>query len=328
MSTPLPVGILIPTRNAAALWRDHLPQLQQVIEVAEEVVVVDSESNDGTVEMFRTALHHPRLRFFARPPGLYASWNFGLAQIGARHSYIATAGDTTTPAGLRRLCDLATQFDADVMLSVPGFVDDAGTPHPKKRWPIHDLLDDLKISAPAALTRSQGFIACVLQGASGIMGSSASNLYRTIVMQARPFATDFGHIGDTAWGTANSIGVRFAVTPEVCASFVLHEKVRPISVAEQTSIEDRLLAIARRSLRDALASDSVPPDAAALEKVFDHFAALRASFRPAKDAYDTARKQNPLWILQPSVWRARRERNRIRRALRALWHDTLRDVCF
>lgn len=47
MSTPLPVGILIPTRNAAALWRDHLPQLQQVIEVAEEVVVVDSESNDG-----------------------------------------------------------------------------------------------------------------------------------------------------------------------------------------------------------------------------------------------------------------------------------------
>ena len=328
MNTPLPVGILIPTRNAAVLWRDHLPQLQQVLDVAEEVVVVDSESSDGTVEMFRSGLRHPRLRFFAQPPGLYASWNFGLSQIRARHSYIATAGDTTTPAGLRRLCELATQFEADVMLSVPGFLNDAGTPQPTKRWPLHDLLDDLKITAPAAMTRSQGFIACVLQGASGIMGSSASNLYRTSVLQARPFATDFGHIGDTAWGAANAIGVRFAVTPEVCANFVLHEKARTLSTEEHISIEDRLLAIARRSLQEALASGSVPPDAAALENVFDRFAALRRDFRPAKDAYDTGRKQNPLWILQPSVWRARRERNRIRRALRALWHDTLRDIRF
>ena len=73
MTPPIPVGILIPTRNAAALWQKHLPELQQAISVAEEVVVVDSESNDGTVDLLKSGLSHPKIRFLQHPPGLYAS---------------------------------------------------------------------------------------------------------------------------------------------------------------------------------------------------------------------------------------------------------------
>lgn len=329
MSQPLPIGILIPTRNAAALWKKHLSELQEIITVAEEVVVVDSESDDGTVELLRAGLSHPRIRFLQHPPGLYASWNSGLSQIAARYSYIATAGDTIDSGNLARLCSQAEKLEVDVMLSVPRFFDDAGEEQPRKRWPIHDVIDELQIAAPFALSRSQGFIATIpMEALGGIMGSSASNLYRTRVLQERPFPTGFGHVGDTAWGVTNSLCVRFGVLPQQCANFVVHPKTKPLTTADEHALEDRLLAIARESLQSVLGKETLPPDAHRLGAIVQRFTELRRELRPAKLAYDTGRKRNPFWFLRPSVLRARKERNRIRGELRSLWSESLHGIRF
>ena len=329
MSQPLPIGVLIPTRNAASLWKKHLSELRQIIAVAEEVVVVDSESTDGTVELLRSELSHPRIRFLPHPPGLYASWNFGLSQIAARYSYIATAGDTIVAEDLRCLFSHAEKLEVDVMLSVPRFFTDAGREQPGKRWPIHDVIDGLNIAAPVALSRSEGFIASLpMEALGGLMGSSASNLYRTAVLQERPFHTGFGHVGDTAWGVANALAVRFGVTPQRCASFVVHPKVKPLTTADEHAIEDSLFAIAREALHTALGTGSLPPDARKLEAIVQRFTELRRDLRPAKLAYDTGRKGNPLWFLRPSVVSARNERNRIRTELRRLWSESLHGIRF
>ena len=47
------VGILIPTRNCGSLVAGHVESLRQWSEIAEEIVVVDSQSKDGTVELLR-----------------------------------------------------------------------------------------------------------------------------------------------------------------------------------------------------------------------------------------------------------------------------------
>jgi glycosyltransferase involved in cell wall biosynthesis len=58
-----------------------MPALRSWLDLAQEVVVVDSESSDGTVEFLQSELRHPNLRFLSHPPGLYQSWNFGIRNL-------------------------------------------------------------------------------------------------------------------------------------------------------------------------------------------------------------------------------------------------------
>src|SRR5579883_3310731 len=87
----LPVGVVIPTRNCVALLERHLDCLRELMPRVEQVVVVDSASTDGTPELLHKQLRHPRIEFLQHPPGLYESWNFGVRQVRARYTYIATA---------------------------------------------------------------------------------------------------------------------------------------------------------------------------------------------------------------------------------------------
>jgi len=63
----LPVGVLIPTRNSMAFLPHHVKTMRRWLDLAQEIVVVDSESSDGTVEYLRTKLPADRTRFFMRP---------------------------------------------------------------------------------------------------------------------------------------------------------------------------------------------------------------------------------------------------------------------
>ena len=69
MSQDASLGVLIPTRNSAALLPNHLRALSAWLDLADEVVVVDSFSTDGTGNMLRDGLKHPKLRIITHPPG-------------------------------------------------------------------------------------------------------------------------------------------------------------------------------------------------------------------------------------------------------------------
>ena len=67
----------------------HVEGLNGWLDLAQEVVVVDSFSTDGTVEYLRRHLKHPAVTYITHPPGLYASWNHGITQITAKYVFIA-----------------------------------------------------------------------------------------------------------------------------------------------------------------------------------------------------------------------------------------------
>ena len=65
----------MPTYNCAPLMERHVVSMAAWIDLADEVIVVDSRSTDGTLDIIQARLRHPNLRIILRDRGLYESWN-------------------------------------------------------------------------------------------------------------------------------------------------------------------------------------------------------------------------------------------------------------
>ncbi len=234
-----------------ALLPSHIRVMGQWLDLVSEVLVVDSESSDGTVDFLRENLRHPNVRYVPHPPGLYQSWNHGIAQTTGDFVYIATTGDSITREGIAHLLDVASDLEADVVLSAPRVMDEQERDVPFLHWPIHMILQELAIRETLLLNPiTVLFYAChhgLFLGNEAILGSSASNLYRAAVMKKRPFPVDFGHSGDTAWGLINALDVRVCITPKIFTTFLVHghTNARPLPVGAQ----QKWLAEVRRSIK-------------------------------------------------------------------------------
>ena len=241
----LPISVLVPTRDCAALVPDHLESLRGWLELAEEVMVVDSDSRDGTVELLHAGLAHPRLKFLNHPPGLYQSWNFGIQNVGAKYVYIATVGESITRGGIEYLFDLAERFQSDVVTSKPDFVSANGRALPDQHWPIDDILRRLRIQRPRVLTTAEQFLLAVTNLWGAILGSSASNLYRADCLKQRPFPTEYGLGGDLAWSLLNIFEVTIAIPPERFSTFCFHEKAYATADYHVESLRLKLFRLAQ-----------------------------------------------------------------------------------
>src|SRR5436309_9508919 len=111
--------VIVPTKNSRPYLPAHMASMREWLDLAAEVIVVDSESQDGTVDYLRSELKHPKVRYLAHPPGLYASWNFAISHVETEFVYISTAGDTITREGIETLLKTITSFNCDVALSKP-----------------------------------------------------------------------------------------------------------------------------------------------------------------------------------------------------------------
>ncbi|MBC8002132.1 MAG: glycosyltransferase family 2 protein [Opitutaceae bacterium] len=309
-SIPLPVSVLLPTYNCRAYLPAHLEAMRKWTGLVEEIVVVDSFSDDGTMELLKEQLSLPNVRFHNHPRGLYQSWNFGISQISAKYAYISTVGDVITPEGLQHLAAVAEQFQADVTLSPPRFVASNGQIATDAHWPIQDLIQWQNITRPAAVSSIHAFLMSVLSMPQGILGSSASNLYRTGLLKTRPFPTSFGHAGDTAWSLQHALETRFAITPSAVSQFLLHPK-ESIPDPDQ---EERLF----KSFFDLALAAGRTSDPARLLPVLENLRAEIEELQARQHLYRRRRK-NPWWpwIFRVTGWlrRGRRnwQRNKVRR---------------
>jgi glycosyltransferase involved in cell wall biosynthesis len=315
----LPLGVVIPTFNCAGYMPAHIAALNRWLDLAQEVVVVDSESTDGTLELLRAGLSHPNLRFFTRPRGLYQAWNFGIAQLTAEFTYVSTAGDTITRDGILHLFETARRLGSDVLMSPPQLIPEAGVREPEADWPVHRIIRDLDLRAPVVLRRSRVLHFAIDHALHvlGILGSSASNLYRTASLQARPFPGDCGHAGDVYWGVRHALDAKFALTPKCCSTFLIH----PVTHTEQQKsfylqLQSRMPQWAEEALREAGANGQ-PADASELALVHEYLLAVTA-YIADKDRVHKLRDRHRFWSLYPSVWQVRRTRNQHRRHADAL----------
>jgi glycosyltransferase involved in cell wall biosynthesis len=313
----VPISVLLPTRDCGALIPGHLQSMAGWIDLAEEVVVVDSNSKDNTVELIRQGLAHPRIRFLSHPPGLYQSWNFGIQNARAKYLYISTVGDSISRQGLEHLFEAAERLQSDVVISKPEFVNEAGAPLPDDRWPIDEILDQLKIQRPQLLAPQEQFLFAVIHAWGAILGSSASDLYRTECLQARPFPTDYGTAGDGGWGIQNIFDIKIAVVPGSFSTFRRHAKAYSLKDYHVESLALKFLRLAQSVAARRRASD--PRVSKILEAV--HWPELEPVLDAsaiAQDNLERLRRGKTPWFLQPAAWQARRTRTRARCKITAI----------
>ncbi len=303
------LGVLIPTWNCQPLLPRQTAAMSQWLDVVDEVVVVDSSSTDGTVEWLQANLRHPNLKIVNRPRGLYQAWNFGLSVMTSQWVLIATAGDVMEREGILHLLEVAGEFDADIVLSPPKFTAEDGSPRAGGDWPIHQVLRETGRAQPFVPSQTDMLRWTFEAGGAlcGMLGSSASNLYRTRLLQACPFPLDASTSGDVAWGLRFMAQARrVAITPRLCAEFICHDKAGPSVPLLRAPMLDA--AIAGAGLTAAQVDAHLPRLRAEMAEVEKHQTALRrlrARFGKA-------------WNLWPPAWRHRSLRNRHRRTLKAM----------
>ena len=311
MST-LPISVLLPTLNSAPLLPAHLDSMRPWVDSAEEIVVVDSASEDGTLDLLKSRLRHPNLRFFEHPRGLYQSWNFGVQQLRAKYAYISTIGDTITAEGLRHLASSAEQLHSDVVISRPEFLRPDGGAVADRHWPIHNLLEWRAITEPARVEPWHVFLLATLDIPEGILGSSASNLYRTEILQRYPFPTDFGHAGDTAWAIRHAFHISLAVTPRVFSRFVLHPSSARAEGAQKKSLATRMFDLAREAVGELQSKPGAAPIPDRALPLLRELPAELQKLRELQDRYNDFRHRPLPWIINPAAWNLRTARNRQR----------------
>ena len=315
------IGILIPIRSSMRLLPAHVQTMRPWLELASEIVVVDSGSTDGGVAFLERAM--PGARVVQNPPGLYQSWNAGIRQIGAQYTYISTVGDGITRAGLLHLQDVAERHDADVVISPPAFVDAGGQPAANNDWPVHDLIDALAITDEVRFEGLVLFLVAMSYIPFAILGSSASNLYRTTTLRRCPFPTEFGRNGDGAWGLLNALGIRLVLTPRRESNFRLHPPTHLPSEYASPGGDQRMFDAAIALLGNYLENDPAARECAG-ELRLERLVEAKRTVLQWRGALQTYRERKMPWILDPRAWRARRYRQSSQKRCVQLLHEMLR----
>ena len=319
----LSIGVVIPTKNSMPYLPGHLEKMRAWQSLVEEIVVVDSFSSDGTVEFIRSNLSHPRVKFLTHPPGLYESWNRGIGEIGSHHLYIATVGDTIARDGLERLARVAETLACDVVISKPDFRDTAERTLPDVLWPIDDVIGTLGITAPRKLDKLEALVFTAVHATGALLGSCASNLFRTEILKRFPFPTDFGTAGDGAWGLMHAAEVAWGVVPERFSIFLIHP-------ANTSAAERQASHLARRRdevLRAAMESwrrNGIISDQELAEAGWSDLMRGLTSYLDAKENFDQNRRSAFPWILNPRAWRNRVRRDGLAEQLHTLKRRGLR----
>lgn len=235
------LSVVLPTFNVAPLMERHLKAMALWADLADEIVVVDSRSSDGTLDIIRSTLRHPNLRVIERDRGLYESWNEGIASTEGEWVYISTAGDTIDRSHLLHLLEVGKLSAADVVISPPRFVDETGRPIADLKWPPHDIINRHGAGAPFIPSPQTAACLAFLHCPSSILGSSASNLYRGQALRSHPFPCDFMGAGDTVWAMRHAYELRFCLTPRKGSSFCVHHKDRELPPKEAEAFLLRLI---------------------------------------------------------------------------------------
>ena len=317
------LGVVIPTKNSRPYLPGHLEAMREWQDLAQEIVVVDSYSTDGTIDFIKANLSHPRVRYLSHPPGLYQSWNHAIARLTTQYTYIATVGDTLLRAGLERLHALAESCQCDVVISKPVFRGVDGRVLADISWPIDDIIVSLELGEPRRLDRLEAMTFALTHASGAMLGSCASNLFRTATLQRFQFPHDFGAAGDGAWGWMHAPEVAWCVTPEKFSTFLCHPTNASEEERQSYTNARRADAVLRAATEAWLNTGTVTEEE--LTRVhWPEMLDVLTRYLEAQNELNRRRRGRFPWILQPGSWRERLKRERLRSQLHELKRAALR----
>jgi len=256
-----------------------------------EFIWVITESEDGSHIVAREAAKELGGQVLEVPLGLYQAWNSGIARATGDFIYISTIGDTITAEGLDALSLCIRKNEADVVFSPPVISPPTRTNLKHSRhWPVFKFAPILSNYAGGSFPKEKAILMQILSGASGLLGSCASCLFRASFLLSRPFATDHYHYGDTVWSYQNLSEVTLAFHPDTVARFVIHDSAIPRTVDKKRIYR----------LMNQLAK-ALPPKRCAWVK----------SLTLSMERIDAIRDPHPKygWWINPSAWWWRLKRN-------------------
>ena len=200
---------------------DHVRHLRSLAGLVNELIVVDSQSSDGTMEYLRHELSDCPAVFLDHPPGLYPSWNHAIAAATQEYLTVATVGDHLPADSLQELYRTIESFNADAVVTAPRLI---GLESTNRTWPVHHFIEATGIRTPTLVPGPVWLLYALCYMPNTLLGSSSANLYRTRLLQEHPFPHEFGHPGDSVWSLQMSLKARWVIHPGVVSYFTLHEE--------------------------------------------------------------------------------------------------------
>lgn len=291
------ISVIIPVYQSAERLTEHIASLRKLRSLVHEFIWVITESSDGSHKIAREAAQELGGQILEVPRGLYQAWNSGIARATGEFIYISTIGDTITPDGLNALSVCIRKNEADAVFSPP-VIFPATQPNLKRcrHWTVFELSKVLNQFSGVRIPKEKAILLQILSGASGLLGSCASCLFRASFLQSRPFPTEYHHYGDTAWTYQNLPDAILAFHPEPVARFVVHDQNTP------RIVDKRQIYL----LTEELAAHLPPPrNRTVLE------------YTQASLQIDMIRDPHPKfgWWWMPKAWKARWIRNAAKRKL-------------
>jgi len=308
------LGVILPTLNCGRFIEDHIDSMIPWIDRVDEIVVVDSHSDDGTVEMIVKRLSHPGLKIHQRPRGLYQAWNYGISQVQSKYTYVSTVGDSISPYGIDHLLKVAERYAADVVISRPDFITEEGMPMKGPVWPVDKIINILDIKEPSSIGTITCLLFQLLTIPDAILGSSASNLYKSNILKENPFPTEFGTVGDGAWGISNVFKYSLAVTPEKFTDFRHHEKSYSRDVYAVSNLNNNLFKLMEDTIQNHANENPEFKQKMEIYQVKEILALVSAWF-VNQSILEVKRNNWWPWILNLSAWKIRIDRDEIRKKL-------------
>ena len=287
------ISVIIPVYQSAERLPVHIESLRRLRPIVHEFIWVITESPDRSHEIAREAAKELGGQILEVPCGLYQAWNAGIARASGEFIYISTIGDTITPQGLSALFHCLQKAEADVVFSPPAIFPVTKSNLKRSRhWPVFRFARILKQYAGGRLPKERAILIQILSGASGLLGSCASCLFRASFLLSRPFATDHYHYGDTVWSYQNLPEATLAFYPDTVARFTIHD----------SAIHRIVDKIKIYGLMNQLAK-ALPPERCAWVR----------SLTLSMGKIDAIRDPHPKygWWINPSawIWRLNRDKN-------------------
>ena len=316
---------MIPTLNAMPAIQEHVLELNKWIHHVGHVVVVDSQSTDGTMDYLREHLAHDRVTFIDRPPGLYESWNEGISHIRTKYTYISTVGDLISAESLGQLYEQAEEHRAPVVISPPKFVSTRGK-ELNREWPIHEFIKEHVTSPVYYLSAFERLVYSCVRSPKTLIGSSASNLYLTRCLQETPFPADFGHGGDSIWALTRPLDEKWIILKDVESTFVVHERVEK-KAHSQKQFRLKIYDLTEKQLLKMAAVVS-GAEKELIEYCLTELADFWTDKETLKSEYRKNKEGGPSRYLGVQGWSIRKQRSALRQRLLQIHskvdHDLLR----
>ena len=285
------ISVIIPVYQSAERLPVHIESLRRLRPIVHEFIWVITDSPDRSHEIAREAANELGGQILEVPRGLYQAWNAGIALASGDFIYISTIGDTITPEGLDALSLCIRKNEADVVFSPPVISPPtrANLKH-SRHWPVFRFANLLSRFGGFCIPKEKAALIQILSGASGLLGSCASCLFRASFLLSRPFATDHYHYGDTVWSYQNLPETTLAFYPDTVARFTIHDSA--ISrIVDKKKIYGLMNQLAK----------ALPPERWSLVR----------SLTLSMERIDAIRDPHPKygWWINPSAWICRLNRN-------------------